>query len=250
MDYKFLFIVTSAIVPFRVGSANTREERYQQTLKTIQSIREKVPDAFILLTESSSCKLSDDYKNELEQKVDLMIECYEDPILQQVYSNLERNPEAFNFGKSLLETRGMILAFEEIIKRELHQKVHRIFKFTGRYFLNDNFDIHDYCSRCLLQKYVFGVCKYNDQGLEYFKDIMGIDGQLVTGLWSFCSTLMLETYELYQKAFQYIDWVLSTNNSIDIERCLYKMIDINKVIDMKILGFTQIHGPNGNIHQL
>jgi hypothetical protein len=79
---------------------------------------------------------------------------------------------------------------------------------------------------------------------------MGIDGQLITGLWSFCSSLMVETYELYQEAFKYIDWILSTNNCIDIERCLYKMIDMNKVIDSRILGFTQIHGPNGEIHRL
>jgi hypothetical protein len=79
---------------------------------------------------------------------------------------------------------------------------------------------------------------------------MGVNGQVITGLWSFCSSLMMETYELYQKVFSYIDWVLSTNNCIDIERCLYKFLNMNKVIQVKNLGITQIHGPTGEIHQL
>ncbi len=250
MDYKFLFIITSAIIPFKSGSANTKEERYLQTLNTITSIRGKVPEAFILLTESSQYKLPDEYRDELIKKTDLYIEFYADKILQQVYSNLEQNPKSIDFGKSLLETRGMILAFDKIIQDKLYQKVHRIFKISGRYCLNEWFDIGDYCSLCLYNSYVFSVCKYNDQGLEYFRDIMGIDGQVVTGLWSFCSSLMMETYELYQKSFAHIDWVLSTNNCIDIERCLYKFIDMKKVISMKKLGLTQIHGPNGDVHHL
>lgn len=250
MNYKFLFIVTSAIIPFKTGSTNTKEERYQQSLNTIASIRNKVPNASILLVESSQYKLSDEYRKELIQKTDVFVECYSDTILQHIYSNLEQSPSSINFGKSLLETRGMIIAFEKIMKDKLFENVHRIFKISGRYALNDTFDIEDYCSRCLYQYYVFNVCKYQDKGLEYFRDIMNIDGQVVTGLWSFCSSLMMETYQLYRKAFEYIDWVLSTNNCIDIERCLYKFIDMNKVIHTKVLGVTQIHGPTGEVHQL
>lgn len=250
MDYKFLFIITSSIIPFKSGSANTTDERFQQTLNTISSIRGKVPNSTILLVESSQHKLSEDCRKEILSKTDIFVECYRDEILQQIYSNLDRSPERMDFGKSLLETRGMNIAFDKIVKDKLYQKVHRIFKISGRYFLNDTFDIEDYCSRCLYHSYVFNVCKYDDNGLEYFRDIMGIDGQVITGLWSFCSSLMPETYELYQKVFTYIDWILSTNNCIDIERCLYKFLDFNKVIHMRTLGVTQIHGPNGNYNQL
>jgi hypothetical protein len=250
MDYKFLFIVTSAIIPFKTGSANTESERYEQTLNTISSIRNKVPNSIILLVESSQSKLPDDYRKEIIKRTDSFIECYDDQILKQIYDNLEKNPHQINFGKSLLESRGMIIAFEKILKTKLYQNVHRIFKISGRYFLNDTFEIEDYQSRCLYNFYVFNICKYNDSEYEYFRDLIGIDGQLVTGLWSFCSSLMTETYELYQKAFSYIDWILSINNCIDIERCLYKFIDMNKVIHMQNLGVTQIHGPNGEWNNL
>lgn len=250
MNYKFLFIITSAIIPFTAGSANTKEERLDQTLKTILSIREKAPNSIILLSESSYCKLSDDYKNILSEKVDIMIENYNDSILRQIYSNLEKNPEKVDFGKSLLETRGMIIAFDKIIQTNLYQQVHRIFKISGRYYLNETFDILDYCSKFLYNYYIFNVSKYNDTTLEYFKDMMGIDGQLTTGLWSFCSSLMPDIYENYKNCFIYIDWILSTNNCIDIERCLYKFIDMEKVINTKILGVTQIHGPTGKSYKL
>jgi len=250
MDYKFLFIVTSAIAPFKFGSAHTKEERFQQTLNTIESIKSKAPNSSILLVESSQHKLPEEYREEIIKQTDFFVECYEDPILQQVYSNLERSPNSFDFGKSLLETRAMVLAFDKIIKEEIYQKVHRIFKISGRYFLNQTFNIQDYSTKLLYHYYVFNVCKYDDKGLEYFKDLMHIDGQLVTGLWSFCSSLMFELYELYQKSFNYIDWILSINNCIDIERCLYKFIDMNKVIHMQNLGVTQIHGPTGKLHQL
>lgn len=250
MDYKFLFIITSAIAPFKSGSANTKQERFEQTLKTISSIRDKVPNSLILLVECSQYKLSEEYRKEIIDQTDLFVESYNDQILQQIYSNLEQNPKSIDFGKSLLETRGMVLAFNHIIQEQVYQKVHRIFKISGRYFLNETFDIEDYCSKCLFNYYIFNVCNYNDSGFEYFRDLMGVNGQVITGLWSFCSSLMMETYELYQKVFSYIDWVLSTNNCIDIERCLYKFLNMNKVIQVKNLGITQIHGPTGEIHQL
>ncbi len=251
MDYKFLFIITSALHPFEKGSFhNLSEDRFNQTLKTIETVREKVPNSTILLVESSEFKLEEQYRKILIKNSDIFLECYEDETLKRTYENLHSNPSQFNFGKSILESIGMRNAFEKIINDRLFLSHHRIFKLTGRYYLNEDFDINDYCSRCLVNYYVFNVCKFNDKNLEYFKDLMGIDGQLTTGLWSFCSTLIYQTYETYQKSIQYMDWVLSTGNSIDIERCLYKFIDERNIVNMKVLGATQIHGPTGEIHNL
>lgn len=251
MDYKFLFIVTSALVPFKQGSFHLEsEDRFNQTINTINSIREKVPNSTILLVESSEFKLEEKYRKILIKNTDIFLECCDDDSLKLTYENLHSNPSQFNFGKSILESIGMRNAFEKIIKDEIYLYHHRIFKLTGRYYLNDDFDIDDYCSRCLMNYYVFNVCKFNDKNLEYFKDLMGIDGQLTTGLWSFCSTLIYNIYETYQNSIRYMDWVLSTGNSIDIERCLYKFIDERNIVNTKVLGITQIHGPTGEIYNL
>jgi len=251
MDYKFLFIITSALLPFKNGSFhNLSEDRLNQTLQTIETVREKVPNSTVLLVECSEFKLEEKYRKMLIKSSDIFLECCDDDSLKRTYENLHSNPNQFDFGKSILESIGMRNAFEKIITDKIFLYHHRIFKLTGRYYLNENFDINDYRSRCLMNYYVFNVCKFNNKNLEYFKDLMGIDGQVTTGLWSFCSTLIYEIYETYQKSIQYMDWVLSIGNSIDIERCLYKFIDEKNIVNMKVLGITQIHGPTGEIHNL
>jgi hypothetical protein len=64
MDYKFLFLVGSAINHFKEDdlSAFNAEERFQQTLDTLQSIKDKVPDAYILIYEASETPIKQEYK--------------------------------------------------------------------------------------------------------------------------------------------------------------------------------------------
>lgn len=251
MEPKFLFIVTSAIIPFKEGSINSKEERYLQTLKTIESIREKVPNSYVLMVETSEYKLSEDQRKVFLDKCDDFLELYFDDTLKQIYSNLYENPKKFDFGKSLLESRGMMAAFSYITQNDKFKDVTRIFKISGRYYLNDNFDIVDYYSRCLIGYYVFLVNKFEpEKSFEYFKDMMGVDGQLTTGLWSFCPSLMQDIMELYIRCFAYIDWIIGLGNCIDIERCLYKFIDMDKVVNTRILGLTQLHGPTGEVYNL
>ena len=55
MNYKFLFLVGSALNHFQEKdfSVYTTEQRFLQTLDTIKSIKEKVPDAYICIYEGS-----------------------------------------------------------------------------------------------------------------------------------------------------------------------------------------------------
>lgn len=251
MEHKFLFIVTSAIIPFKQGSINTKEERYLQTLKTIESIREKVPNSHILMVETSEYKLSEDHRKVFLELTDDFVELYQDETLKKIYSNVHENPKTFDFAKSLLESVGIIGAFTYVGQKDLLKDFTRIFKISGRYYLNDDFNIIDYYSRCLIGNYVFSVVKFDPENkFEYFKDMMGIDGQLVTGLWSFCPSLMQEIFQIYTHCLAYIDWIIGIGNCIDIERCLYKFMDMKKIVNMRRLGVTQLHGPTGNVYQI
>ena len=75
MDYKFLFLVGSSIEHFveEHFSRYTMEQRFFQTLDTIESIRTKVPNAYICLFECSHRPISDEYKTILQEKVDLFL---------------------------------------------------------------------------------------------------------------------------------------------------------------------------------
>lgn len=243
MDYKFLFIVTSSIIPFKVGSFHSPQERFEQTLETIQSIRTKVPNSIIWITESSPVELPEEYSAELIKQSDYYVEHYDDDVLKQLYENLDKCPEKFDFGKSLLETRSLYNTFVQVDLLDFT----RVFKISGRYVLNDEFDITDYESKILDQYYVMKVHDIED---DMFNLICGVAGQVTTGLWSFDKSLLNETIQMYQKCFSYMDTMMSYTGGIDIEHSIYKWVDHKKVIRIPSLGVNRNHGPNGEVYPI
>jgi hypothetical protein len=241
--YKFLFIVTSSIIPFKVGSIHSSQERFNQTLETIQSIRNKVPNSIIWVTESSEDSLSKEYSDELIEISDNYIEYCDDTILQKLYENLKQNSQKFDFGKSLLETRSLYNTFNRIS----HLDVNRVFKISGRYALNDEFNIQNYETNIIDDRYVLQVHQFEN---DIYDLIYGIKGQITTGLWSFDMNLLGETLLLYEKCFSYMDTMMCYTNGIDIEHSLYKFIDFSKVISIPRLGLTRNHGPSGEIYDI
>jgi hypothetical protein len=243
MNYKFLFIVTSSIIPFKVGSAHSPQERFKQTLDTIKSIREKVPNSIIWITESSAVELPEEYSTELIKQSDYYVEHYDDDVLKQLYENLDACPEKFDFGKSLLETRSLFNTFTQI--EDLNFT--RAFKISGRYTLNNEFDIADYESRILNNHYVMQSHTMKD---DIFNLICGVEGQVTTGLWSFDKSLLNETIQMYQKCFDYMEKMIMYTGGIDIEHSIYKWIDHSKIIRVPFLGVNRNHGPNGQVYPI
>lgn len=243
MNYKFLFIITSSIIPFKVGSIHSPQERFEQTLDTIKSIREKVPHSIIWITESSQEELPEEYSTELRKQSDYYVEHYDDYVLKQLYENLDKCPDKFDFGKSLLETRSLFNTFVQIQDLDFT----RAFKISGRYTLNDEFNISDYESRILDNYYVMQVHEMKD---DMFNLICGVEGQVTTGLWSFDRSLLNETIEMYQNCFSYMDTMMSYTGGIDIEHSIYKWIDHKKVIRIPSLGVDRNHGPSGEVYAI
>ena len=156
MNYKFLFLVGSAINHFKEDdlSAFKAEERFQQTLDTIQSIKDKVPDAYILIYEGSETTIKQEYKDKFIEQSDLFIECGDDPYMKSLYENLHRDPGKFTFVKSMLECRCLELVLNHMMEHNVFNDATRVFKLSGRYKLNEYFDIDDYKTRFLTNKYV------------------------------------------------------------------------------------------------
>jgi hypothetical protein len=243
MNYKFLFIVTSSIVPFKVGSFHSPKERFEQTLDTIKSIRERVPNSIIWITESSPVQLPEEYSTKLIEQSDYYVEHYDDDALKQLYENLDACPEKFDFGKSLLETRSLFNTFTQIKDLDFT----RAFKISGRYTLNDEFNIVDYESRILNNHYVMQVHTMKD---DMFNLICGVEGQVTTGLWSFDRSLLNETIQMYQRCFDYMEKMIMYTGGIDIEHSIYKWIDHSKIIRVPFLGVNRNHGPNGEVYPI
>lgn len=261
---KFLFLVGSAIKHFQEKdfSAYTEEQRFEQTLKTIESIKNKVPQSYIILFECSYTSISERYKEILRTKCDLVLDFYNEPIIKQIYENIKKRPELIVYGKSLLETRGLLNALYTIQKHNIFNDSQRVFKITGRYLLNDNFNIKDYESTFLEGKYIIKRYSYSLEELQNYNEkelnniyayLYGAKGSMVTGLWSFDRLLFSKTIEYLEKSFFYMEKMMQYTSGIDIEHSLYKFLEQKNIIETPNLGLSVIKGmsgDNGGIYEI
>jgi hypothetical protein len=129
-----IFIITSVIktgnVPWTYAhrSSFTPEQRLEQTMNTISTIRAKT-NAFIILVECSDISL--EVEDVLKSSVDCFIQTYGNEYIRDkcIYSAVKGHGEVLQ-----------ILAATEFIKQR-KLLFRRLFKISGRYFLNDNFNI-------------------------------------------------------------------------------------------------------------
>ena len=82
---KYTFLITSAInTKFGVFDAETR---LNQTVSTIQSIKQRVPDADLFLLEMSAIALTQDQSNTLEPLVKSIVNFNSDPSVVGLYKS-------------------------------------------------------------------------------------------------------------------------------------------------------------------
>jgi hypothetical protein len=253
---KFLFLIGSALKHFQESefSAFTEQQRFEQTLETIKCVREKAPTSYIILFECSYEPIDEKQKDILKEKVDLFLEFCDELILKQIYENLEQRPELITYGKSLLETRGLLNTLYAIREHNLFSDSQRVFKLTGRYLLNEYFDIKDYESKFLEGKYVIKKYDYLPQEAENFDEeemdniysyLYGAQGTMVTGLWSFDRILFNEIVESLEKAFVYMEKMIQYTCGTDVEHSLYRFLNKKNIIDIPNLGLISIKGMSG-----
>lgn len=211
---KQLFIVTSALNP-NMGVIS-RSDRIQQTYDGLKSLREKCPNAIILLADGSPEKVELEKIKALEQLVDLVADFSGDKDIAQ-FANSGRKSEAEN----VLMLKVLLLLKQEPGIMRLLQSVNRIYKFSGRTILDDKFDIYDHAH---FGKYVFKKRMstwLQGERAEVFTDL------LITRLFSFCPSLIDDYFVVCRRNLQV---VLETG--IDTEHAHFFNIDPNKLIEL------------------
>lgn len=128
-------------------SVFSRNERFEQTKLTIQSIKAKIPNHKILLVECSDF-------NE-EEKLYFEKEC--DYILN-LYNNKELHCNIFGLSKALGEGTLTSQGFRYLNENNISYT--NLFKISGRYWLNDNFDYNIFNNEMLIFK------KINDNNIS------------------------------------------------------------------------------------
>lgn len=150
-------------------STYSREQRFQQTQKTIASIKQKIPDCFIFLVECSD--LSEKERNYFENNCEYILNLWN---ISEIHSSI------FGISKALGEGTMTIKALEYIIDNKI--QYNNLFKISGRYWLNDTFTYDIYDNNKLIFKKINGDIgniltllfkipyKYTELLLEFLKN--------------------------------------------------------------------------------
>jgi len=108
------------------------QQRFEQTLETIGSIRSNVPHSFVVLIDNS--ELTDAQLNTLRSAVDVLVNDVNNEELRQATDKAE----AKQLGEAKLLLQGLAAL-------EQHQVIFKqLFKLTGRYLINEKFRFDDY----------------------------------------------------------------------------------------------------------
>ena len=134
---KNIILVVSKIItsfaPFtytKIRSIYTIGERFNQTLNTISSIRNKIPNAFIVLVDNSI--LNKNQIDTLHNKTDYFINITDDKELN--YYTDECVVKAFG------EISQQLIFYKYFLSKIDLSKIKHFFKISGRYYINDTFD--------------------------------------------------------------------------------------------------------------
>ena len=141
-NYTNIILITSKILVSRnifsyisIRSIYSIENRYKQTIETINTIRKNIPDVCIFLIDNSNFENGYIYMhNELNNLCDVFINPLHDSELYY-YTNVNKY-------KSVAEGY-QIMYFLDIFN-QLNIKYDHFFKISGRYYLNDSFNYDNY----------------------------------------------------------------------------------------------------------
>jgi len=214
-----VFIVTSALLT-QAGVFNTIQ-RFNDTLDTLKSIREKDPTAMIFLADISVAPLGG------------MID-----ELQEYCKVVSFND---HHAVKMFSTHGMKSHGETVILMEMLNFIKRqgivcdrIFKLSGRYVLDDGFDISYYTDK--QGHYVFK--RRNETWMNPV--VSGATHCLDTRLFSLCSSLADDYFDILQKN-------LSILGQLDTEHVHFLHIPEDKLIEVDRVYCTGMIARTGEL---
>jgi hypothetical protein len=139
---KNVVIITSKIyttqLPFTYSSTRsiyTPEQRFSQTLDTIASIRNNIPDAVIVLFDNSIFP-KEQYVM-LDKSVDYFLNVTDNSVVNE-YTN---NSKHKIYGE-IVQTRELLNYLDKNLSHRM--EIQNVFKISGRYIINNNFCYNKY----------------------------------------------------------------------------------------------------------
>lgn len=235
---KTTFIVTSAIhTRFGIYSY---QQRLEQTLQTIQCLRDRVPGCKIVINEVSGSGCSPETEDALMNVVDVFLDFTKNTDVQFIYSA----PQWFNnwdIVKNLTELTTFPQSLKTLWDAGEIQDQDRIFKMSGRYLLNEKFDLSVYEQPEIQDKVVIGKSVPS----QFPYAVVGMNMQYMCRLLSWPSSRHLDMIEYYNKGRDYMVNRMAVGGYADIEHCLYHAIPRDLVQELDEVGVFGNIAPNG-----
>lgn len=231
-----LFIVTSATnTKFGVFSSG---ERVQQTLRTFHSVRDKVPNAKILLVEMGGDPLTSEQNEIYQAQSDYLIDFSNSRQVRSVYDQTNN----WDIVKNVTEVMMFGEVLQIVLKNRFANEFGRMFKISGRYQLTNHFNIEYH----LAETESIVVSRYRDS--QFSAQVTGgLSKQYMSRLWSWPSKLSLDILDVYRIGLDAMTRRINEGGYFDIEHMLYKYLPPNLVTEVAQIGVRGHLGPNGEL---
>jgi len=228
-----LFLVSSAIHTNH-GVYNS-EQRLEQTINTLKSIKERC-DADIVLLDGGLKSPTDEERKILEEYTKGIVSFSDAPSVKDILAIPSQD-----IVKNMAEIVMFGSTFQDIGVSGDYKKYKRIFKMSGRYVLNDNFNY---------QTHIDAKDKIIIRGpfTSQFTSAQtgGVIFQYMSRLWSFDSEMLPNIAQSYGRMFKDMNMVLTGGGYIDIEHLLFVHLDPTKIQKIAKIGIEGNIAPNGN----
>lgn len=228
-----LFLISSAITT-RYGVYH-RSTRIKQTKETISSVRNHCPRADIVIIDGGQRDLEDHEKKSLFNDVIEFRSFASDDTVKQI-----QKVDNHDIVKNMIEIYMFKTYYEYMLSKDWHKKYKRIFKLSGRYTLNDNFDYdrHLSCSN--------GIALLYSKRSQFPPQVTGNAAlQYMSRMWSFDASLLEYVTNTYTNMFNDMKSRIESGGYIDIEHLLYKHLDDKLITKFDVMGVSGNIAPNG-----
>lgn len=224
---KNLFLVSSAINAKH--GIYTPRERFLQTYESCKSIKDRCHNADIILVDGGLKPINDGQKEKLSKFITDFIFYGDNLKVKEIQKS--NNHDVV---KNLIE----IYMFMDVLNGPDFSQYSRIFKMSGRYILDENFDIKKHTGPIVIRG------PYTSQFAPAITG--GIELQYMSRLWSFDINQHDYIGEVYKRMYEHMVQRLEEGGYVDIEHLLFHHLDKSLVINIDQIGVTGNIAPNGH----
>jgi len=211
------------------------QQRLEQTIETCKSIKERC-DADIILLDGGQESPTVEEKKLLSRYIYRFYDFTQEDTVKQI-----QKVENWDVVKNMIEIV-MFGSFFDLMTTENIKLPHydRIFKMSGRYVLNDNFNYEEHMNatdKILIRG------PYTSQFNSTITG--GVTMQYMSRLWSFDAIHLEYIRDTYSDMFNHMQKRLNSGGYIDIEHLLFHHLHHTLIINPKKIGVQGNIAPNG-----